>query len=81
MPILEMAHKNSLTDMKPGPVFDFRLNFVMLIVTSGHKWVGVPWPCGVYITKSGSLHKSSNVIPYLNCTDTAISLPYNAQSC
>ena len=43
---LEMAHKNDLTDIKPGPVFDFQLDYIMSIVTSGHKWVGVPWPCG-----------------------------------
>ena len=39
MPFLEMAHKNGLTAIKPGPVFDFRLDFVMSIVTSGHAQV------------------------------------------
>ena len=36
----------------PPPVFDFRLDFVSSIVTSGHKWIGVPWPCGIYISKN-----------------------------
>ena len=80
MPFLEMAHKNGLTDIKPGPVFDFRLDFVMSIVTSGHKWVGVPWPCGVYITKSGLLLQSPDVISYMNGSDAAISVSRNAQS-
>ena len=80
MPFLEMAHKNGLTDIKSGPVFDFRLDFVMSIVTSGHKWVGVPWPCGVYITKSGLLLQSSNVISIINSSDAAISVSRNAHS-
>ena len=49
---LQMAYENSLTDLKPPPVFDFQLNFVFSIVTSGHKWIGVPWPCGIYISKT-----------------------------
>ena len=37
---------------KAPPVFDFQLDFVSSVVTSGHKWIGVPWPCGIYITKT-----------------------------
>ena len=78
MPFLEMAHKNGLTDIKPGPVFDFRLDFIMSIVTSGHKWIGVPWPCGVYIIKSGLLLQPPNVISIINSSDAAISVSRNA---
>ena len=80
MPFLEMAHKNGLTDVKPGPIFDFRLDFISSIVTSGHKWIGAPWPCGIYLTKSGLIKQSSNFISYMNSADLAISLSRNAQS-
>ena len=46
-PFLQMAYKNGLTDNEPPPIFDFQLDFVSSIVTSGHKWIGVPWPCGI----------------------------------
>ena len=53
MPFLEMAAKNGLRDnLEPGPVFDFRLDHVASIVTSGHKWIGAPWPCGIYMTRN-----------------------------
>ena len=29
MPFLEMAHNNGLTDIKLGPAFNFRLDFIM----------------------------------------------------
>ena len=46
MPFVEMASENGLRDgMKPGPKFDFRLDFVSSIVTSGHQWIGAPFPC------------------------------------
>ena len=47
-----MAYVNGCMDQKPPPVFDFQLDFVSSIVTSGHKWIGVPWPCGIYISKN-----------------------------
>ena len=51
-PFLQMAYANGCMQQKPPPVFDFQLDFVSSIVTSGHKWIGVPWPCGIYITKT-----------------------------
>ena len=51
-PFLQMAHVNGCMKQKPPPVFDFQLDFVSSVVTSGHKWIGVPWPCGIYITKN-----------------------------
>ena len=69
---LQMAHRSGLTDVKPPPRFDFKLSFVSSIVTSGHKWIGVPWPCGVFITKSGlTLHQSNEThISYTDSPDT-----------
>lgn len=33
------------------PPFDFGLPYVFSLVMSGHKWVGAPWPCGIFMTK------------------------------
>ena len=80
MPFLEMAYKNSLTDIKPGPVFDFRLDFISSIVTSGYKWIGNPWPCAIYITKSGLIKQAAKFISYLNFADLCIPVSRNAHS-
>ena len=50
MPFIEMAHAEGRIKQR-GPDFDFRLGYVHSIVMSGHKWIGAPWPCGVYMTK------------------------------
>ena len=57
MPFVEMGYDHGLIKEKPGPVFDFRLDFISSIVTSGHKWMGTPWPCGIFMTKTGLLMK------------------------
>lgn len=46
MPYLEMAEKS-----EDFPVFDFRIKELQSIAMSGHKWIGAPWPCGIYMTK------------------------------
>ena len=81
-PFLQMAHRSGLTDVKPPPRFDFKLSFVSSIVTSGHKWIGVPWPCGVFITKSGlTLHQSNEThISYTDSPDTTIAGSRNAHT-
>jgi histidine decarboxylase len=50
MPFIERAYDEGLVDRR-GPAFDFRLPFVHSISMSGHKWIGAPWPCGIYMTK------------------------------
>ncbi|WP_018503636.1 pyridoxal-dependent decarboxylase [Parafrankia discariae] len=50
-PYLRMAHQAGLVAAAP-PLFDFRLPQVHSITTSGHKWLGAPWPCGVYLTRT-----------------------------
>ena len=79
MPFLEMAFRNGLTDIEPASAFDFRLDFVSSIVTSGHKYIGTPWPCGVYLTRN-SLLCSRNDIHVTGSTDTTVSLSRNAHS-
>lgn len=50
MPFIEMAHSRKKIDSR-GPNFDFRLPFVHSIVMSGHKWIGSPFPTGIFMTK------------------------------
>ena len=81
-PFLQMAHQNGLTDLTPPPVFDFRLNFVSSIVTSGHKFIGVPWPCGVYISKTEFQLRPPNKahIPVIGSPDLTLAGSRNAHS-
>jgi histidine decarboxylase len=52
MPFLEKAsHDPAIGFSAKVPVFDFRLPHVFSISMSGHKWIGAPWPCGLYMTK------------------------------
>ena len=53
MPFLQMAYDQGRTNIKPGPICDFRLPFVCSVVTSGHKFPGMPWPTGIFMTKTG----------------------------
>lgn len=50
MPFVEKAYRLGLSDIRPYR-FDFGLPFVHSISMSGHKWIGAPWPCGIYMTK------------------------------
>ena len=79
-PFLQMAYKNGLTDNEPPPIFDFQLDFVSSIVTSGHKWIGVP--CGIYITKMGLQLRpiDKGIVTYTESPDTTLSGSRNAHS-
>lgn len=46
MPFLEMTE-----EIEDLPVFDFRIPDIQSICMSGHKWIGAPWPCGIYMSK------------------------------
>ena len=72
MLFIEMATKRGLRDgLKPGPMFDFRLDFVSSIVTSGHKWIGAPMLCGVYLTQNKFRMKPPSATPtYIGSPDT-----------
>ena len=81
MPFLQMAYKHGLTDVEPAPAFDFRLDFVSSIVTSGHKYIGSPWPCGVYLTRNKLLCLKQQLTESVICsTDTTIPLSRNVHS-
>ena len=80
MPFLEMAYKNGLTEVEPASLFDFRLDFVSSIVTSGHKYIGTPWPCGVYLTRTKLLPSEDATVHIIGSTDRTVSLSRNAHS-
>ena len=58
MPFLEMAHNNGLTDI--GPVFNFRLDFIMKsVATSG---LVCPGPVNNFISKSSYYPQANSVL-------------------
>ena len=82
MPFVEMAAENGLLrDMKPGPKFDYRLDFVFSIVTSSHKWIGAPYPCGVYLTRNKYYIKPPTAIAYIGSPDTTFIGSQSSLSC
>jgi histidine decarboxylase len=53
LPFLRKAQEASLIGLEwKVPPFDFSIKEVSSIVTSGHKYPGVPWACGIYMTRS-----------------------------
>ena len=73
MPFLEMARRNGMTELGADFTFDFRLPFVSSIVTSGHKWMGAPWPCGVCMTRTKLLlMPPSDKADYIGTPDTTL---------
>jgi histidine decarboxylase len=81
-PFLQMAYQSGLTDLTPPPIFDFRLNFVASIVTSGHKFIGIPWPCGIYISKTEFQLRSPTkaYISFIEAPDLTLAGSRNAHS-
>src|SRR6185312_12390079 len=69
MPFIEMAHNAGLIKHR-GPNFDFRLPFVHSLVVSGHKWIGAPWPCGIFMTKTKLQMKPPDDPEYVGSPDT-----------
>jgi histidine decarboxylase len=63
MPFLEMTGATI-------PQFDFRLPFVHSIAMSGHKWIGAPWPCGIYMTRTKYQLSPSSAPGYIGAADS-----------
>ena len=94
MPFLEMAYRHGKTtleklgiksgdeleDVKKFPAFDFRLPFVCSINTSGHKWPGSPWACGIFMTRSKLVVKPPTNSEYVGSPDTTFAGSRNAFS-
>ena len=81
-PFLQMAYQNGLTDLMPPPMFDFRLHFIASIVISGHKFIGIPWPCGIYISKTEFQLRSPTKahVAYIESPDLTLAGSRNAHS-
>ncbi len=59
-----------VADVPPIPAFDFGLEHVFSLVMSGHKWLGTPWPCGVYMTRVGHQLRPQHMPAYVGAPDT-----------
>jgi histidine decarboxylase len=69
MPFLKMAKERGLIQ-DAGPDFDFALPYVHSIVMSGHKWLGAPVPCGVFMTRRKYQLKPPDDPEYIGALDT-----------
>jgi len=79
LPFIEMAYHNDLID-RHAPIFDFRLPFVHSIVVSGHKWIGTPWPTGIYMTRRKFLIQPPEDPDYIGAPDTTFAGSRNGLS-
>jgi histidine decarboxylase len=55
------------------PDFDFGLPEVHSITMSGHKWIGAPWPCGVFMSKVKYQLLPVDNPAYIGASDTTFS--------
>ncbi len=79
IPYLETAYEQKKIGSKP-PVFDFRLPFVSSIVMSGHKWIGAPWPCGIFMSKVKNQLTPPDNPEYIGSPDTTFAGSRNGMS-
>jgi len=68
MPYIKIAQERSMFP-ESGPEFDFRQP-VHSISMSGHKWIGAPWPCGVYMTRTKLQMRPPGNPEYIGSADT-----------
>jgi histidine decarboxylase len=69
MPFLKMAKEAGMIQ-HAGPDFDFSLPHVHSIAMSGHKWLGAPVPCGVFMTRRKYQLEPPADPEYLGAEDT-----------
>ena len=82
LPFLEMAVSNGLIDSEfPDgfPVFDFRIPEVMSIAVSFHKWLGCPFPSGIYMTRKNNQLQPPPNPRIVDCPDTTLPGSRNGQ--
>ena len=78
VPFAKMFEKEQGTKVSSFPEFDFSLEIHSLAM-SGHKWMGAPWPCGIYMTKNKFLI-SNDVPAYVGSLDSTLAGSRNAFS-
>ncbi|ATC96700.1 pyridoxal-dependent decarboxylase [Pseudoalteromonas tunicata] len=78
MPFINMAMKtgklnadNFFEHDLAFPEFDFSLPYIHSIVTSGHKFLGAPTPCGIYMSKQKYLATMNNP-QYVGAPDSTL---------
>lgn len=71
MPFLERAHAQGRISQR-GPDFDFRLPYVTSIAASGHKWIGAPFPTGLYMTRVKHQLRPPSDPAYIGSPDTTL---------
>jgi histidine decarboxylase len=69
LPFVEMAYNRGLLQER-GPIFDFRNEAVMSIGCSMHKWIGGPWPSGIYMTRTKYQLRPPDTAGYIGSADT-----------
>jgi histidine decarboxylase len=73
LPFLRMAkEQGKLPNHKSIPEFDFSIDAVMSIVSSLHKWIGAPWPGGIYMTKRKFQLSPPDTAGYIGSPDTTL---------
>ncbi len=73
-PFYQMATRTTL------PVFDFRIPEVTSIAMSGHKWLGSPMPCGIYMTRVKNQMLPPDNPTYIGSPDSTFAGSRNALS-
>ena len=76
LPFLRMAQEE--LPGKKVPVFDFSIDAVMSIVCSSHKWIGAPWPGGIYMTRRKYQLSPPDTAGYIGSPDTTLGGSRNA---
>jgi histidine decarboxylase len=74
LPFLRMAQTKGepFLNEKKVPEFDFSIDSVMSIVCSMHKWIGAPWPGGVYMTRRSFQISPPDTAGYIGSPDTTL---------
>jgi len=72
LPFLRMAQTQGKLPGKKVPIFDFSIDAVMSIVCSIHKWIGAPWPGGIYMTKRKFQISPPDTAGYIGSPDTTL---------
>ncbi len=73
LPFLRMAKaQNKIPDNVIVPEFDFSIEAVMSIVCSMHKWIGAPWPGGIYMTRRSFQISPPDTAGYIGSPDTTL---------
>ena len=76
LPYLRIAKQSGdqrdqrVPNLPPIPDFDFAIEHVFSISMSGHKWIGAPWPCGIYMTKTKYQLEPPDIPTYIGSPDT-----------